>query len=87
MERGWFTAECSEVRGGNDYGRALALAAQVASAMAFLHANNIVHGVRRCQLLGCQNPHIDASHIASTRCQGSGLPGWRCSVHWACSCR
>ena len=46
VERGWFTAECSEVRGGNDYGRALALAAQIASAMAFLHANNIVHGVR-----------------------------------------
>ena len=51
MERGWFTAECSEIRGGNDYGRALALAAQIASAMAFLHANNIVHGVRACQLL------------------------------------
>lgn len=51
VERGWFTAECSQIRGENDYGRALALAAQIASAMAFLHANNIVHGVRGCQPL------------------------------------
>ncbi|KAK9837249.1 hypothetical protein WJX81_001439 [Elliptochloris bilobata] len=44
IERGWFTAECSLIRGEIDYGRALALAAQIASAMAFLHANSIVHG-------------------------------------------
>jgi hypothetical protein len=46
VERGWFTAECSLVRGRVDYGLALALAEQIADGMAFLHANNIVHGVR-----------------------------------------
>ncbi len=46
MERGWFTADCSLVRGGVDYGLALALAEQIADGVAFLHANNIVHGVR-----------------------------------------
>ena len=46
VERGWFTEDCSMCRGVVDFQRALALAQQIAEGMAFLHANNIVHGVR-----------------------------------------
>ena len=46
VERGWFTEDCSTCRGVVDFQRALALAQQIAEGMAFLHANNIVHGVR-----------------------------------------
>lgn len=44
MDKGWFRSVPSNVSGAPDMERIMAAAADVAGAMAYLHANNVLHG-------------------------------------------
>lgn len=74
MDKGLFRSVPSNVSGAPDMARIMAAAADVAGAMAYLHANNVLHG----DLTGGDCPAaLRLTAPARGMLQKRGLPSYR----------